>query len=244
MVHIMDLDLNLDLGFSDDDGFAMWTPFLAVAASDVACLTGDLGLSKRFTFVKFTSKHDAEKAILKFNGQQFDNRTLAIDQALPKKIYTAAGNSAINFEDGSSIMMVSRFGLPSSPSPPSLMWCAWLTIQGSFLAVVAFDYACLADDLGLPCFADMGSILLRPPLPLSLPLSLNDAHVIGIGRGYVEDVRDSNQVLYEEQTLEEALYHFVRQKELLEFMDYQKVAKLLCVVDFGGLVCDFGETVL
>ncbi|GAB2298103.1 hypothetical protein Dimus_032175, partial [Dionaea muscipula] len=225
------MDLDLNLGFSDDDGFAMWTPFLAVAASDVACLTGDLGFlpcrsgfdysvaaypslplsPAGFTFVKFTSKHDAEKAILKFNGQQFDNRTLAIDRALPKKIYTAAGNSAIDFEDGS-----------------------WIII-GSFLAVVAFDYACLADDLGLPCFADMGSILLRPPLPLCLPLT-NDAPLIGIGRGYVEDVGDSNQVLYEEQTLEETLYHFVRQEELLEFMDYQKVAKLLCVVDFGGLV--------
>ncbi|GAB2268089.1 hypothetical protein Dimus_003067 [Dionaea muscipula] len=232
----MDLDLNLDLGFSDDDGFAMWTPFLTVAASDMACLTGDLGflpcrsgfdysvaaypslplspvvfvsfllrcLSKGFTFVKFTSKHDAEKAILKFNGQQFDNRTLAIDRALRRK---------------------------------------YILLLGSFLAVVAFDYACLADDLGLPCFADMGLILLRPPLPLCLPLT-NDAPLIGIGCGYVEDVRDSNQVLYEEQTLEETLYHFVRQEELLEFMDYQKVAKLLCVVDFGGFVCDFGETVL
>ncbi|GAB2285543.1 hypothetical protein Dimus_019990 [Dionaea muscipula] len=68
-------------------------------------------LSKGFTFVKFTSKHDAEKAILKFNGKQFDNRTLAIDRALSKKIYTV---------------------------------------------------------------------------------------LIGIGRGYVEDVRDSTQVLYEE----------------------------------------------
>ncbi|GAB2288940.1 hypothetical protein Dimus_023246 [Dionaea muscipula] len=28
------LDLDLDLGFSDDDGFAIWTPFLAVAASN------------------------------------------------------------------------------------------------------------------------------------------------------------------------------------------------------------------
>ncbi|GAB2285644.1 hypothetical protein Dimus_020085 [Dionaea muscipula] len=40
------------------------------------------------------------------------------------------------------------------------------------------------------------------------------------------------------------LYHFVRQEELLEFMDYHKVAKLLCVIVFGGFVSDFGETVV
>ncbi|KAL9259748.1 RNA-binding protein 28-like protein [Drosera capensis] len=57
-------------------------------------------LFKGFAFIKFTSKQDAENAIQKFNGQQFGNRTIAVDWAVPKKLYTSGANSAMDLEDG------------------------------------------------------------------------------------------------------------------------------------------------
>ncbi|GAB2247632.1 hypothetical protein Droror1_Dr00007514 [Drosera rotundifolia] len=57
-------------------------------------------LSKGFAFIKFTSKQDAENAIQKFNGQQFGNRTIAVDWAVPKKLYTSGANSVMDLEDG------------------------------------------------------------------------------------------------------------------------------------------------
>ncbi|GAB2270814.1 hypothetical protein Dimus_005681 [Dionaea muscipula] len=41
---------------------------------------------------------DLETAILKFNGHQFGNRTIVVDWALPKKIYTAAAGSSAEYE--------------------------------------------------------------------------------------------------------------------------------------------------
>ncbi|XP_071697107.1 uncharacterized protein [Rutidosis leptorrhynchoides] len=52
------------------------------------------GLAKGFAFVKFTCKQDAENAIQKFNGNNFAKRPIAVDWAVPKKIYTAGSQVA------------------------------------------------------------------------------------------------------------------------------------------------------
>ncbi|XP_015937107.1 uncharacterized protein LOC107462935 [Arachis duranensis] len=53
----------------------------------------DTGLSKGFGFVKFTCKQDAENAIQKFNGSKFAKRLIAVDWAVPKKIFSSDSNA-------------------------------------------------------------------------------------------------------------------------------------------------------
>ncbi|KAL2920442.1 RNA-binding protein 28 [Bienertia sinuspersici] len=57
-------------------------------------------LPKGFAFVKFTCKQDVEKAILKFNGQKFGSRTVAVDWAVPKNLYMAGATAAAKSDDG------------------------------------------------------------------------------------------------------------------------------------------------
>ncbi|CAO2820988.1 unnamed protein product [Amaranthus hypochondriacus] len=60
-------------------------------------------LPKGFAFVKFTCKQDVENAILKFNGQKFGTRTIAVDWAVPKKLYTTGSASVVTSDDGEPV---------------------------------------------------------------------------------------------------------------------------------------------
>ncbi|KAL8096921.1 uncharacterized protein LOC141683188 [Apium graveolens] len=58
---------------------------------------------QRFAFVKYTCKQDAENAIKKFNGTNFRGRPIAVDWAIPKKLYaTKATQPLAGSEEGLS----------------------------------------------------------------------------------------------------------------------------------------------
>ncbi|KAA3454213.1 RNA-binding protein 28 isoform X1 [Gossypium australe] len=69
----------------------------------------ETGLSKGFAFVKFTSKQDAENAIQKFNGKTLCKRPIAVDWAVPKKLYGAGGNTAVTSDDVRHHLITSGF---------------------------------------------------------------------------------------------------------------------------------------
>ncbi|RYR44270.1 hypothetical protein Ahy_A08g040627 isoform A [Arachis hypogaea] len=64
----------------------------------------DTGLSKGFGFVKFTCKQDAENAIQKFNGSKFAKRLIAVDWAVPKKIFSSDSNATEKAQNDSMLL--------------------------------------------------------------------------------------------------------------------------------------------
>ena len=75
---------NLPYGITDDDLRDSFTPYGTVDSARVIT-DRDSGRSKGFGFVEMPSNAEAEAAIQALNGQDFQGRTLTVNEARPRR---------------------------------------------------------------------------------------------------------------------------------------------------------------
>jgi RNA recognition motif-containing protein len=75
---------NLSYNVTSSDLEQMFTPHGAVTSAEVIS-DRDTGRSKGFGFVQMGSDNEAQAAITAMNGQQFDGRSLTVNEAKPRE---------------------------------------------------------------------------------------------------------------------------------------------------------------
>ena len=74
---------NIAYSMDNDSLKEMFTPFGEVVSAQII-MDRDSGRSKGFGFVEFSNTKEAQAAIDKMNGKEFDGRALTVNEARPR----------------------------------------------------------------------------------------------------------------------------------------------------------------
>ncbi len=74
---------NIAYSMDNDSLKEMFTPFGDVTSAQII-MDRDSGRSKGFGFVEFSNTKEAQAAIDKMNGKEFDGRALTVNEARPR----------------------------------------------------------------------------------------------------------------------------------------------------------------